>query len=195
MKKTTLSIKKGKMVFLESEKVKGIYFLYNGHVKVHKRWTGQKDLILRFASPGDILGLRGLVGVDHYPVTATALEDSQLCYIPNDFLESSLKANPNLTYQLMHYYAAELQRTEQRIRDMVHMEVKGRIAGALLEIAALPVTITRQDIASYAGTSYETVFKFFTVLTKGKIISTSGKNIRINDPARLKKYIQSAGLV
>jgi CRP/FNR family transcriptional regulator len=193
LKKSTLPIKKGKAVLQEGEKVKGIYFLYKGYVKIHKQWTGQKDLILRFAGPGDILGLRGLGGVDHYPVTATTLEDSQLCYISNDFLESSLKANPNLTYQLMHYYAAELQRTEQRIRDMVHMEVKGRIAGALLELAALPLAITRQDIASYAGTSYETVFKFFTELTKGRIIATSGKSIRINDAARLKKYIQSAG--
>ncbi|HVU59115.1 MAG TPA: Crp/Fnr family transcriptional regulator [Puia sp.] len=193
LKKTTLSVKKGKVIFEEGDKVKGIFFLYRGHAKVHKQWKEQKDLILRFAAPGDILGHRGLVGVDHYPVTATALEDSLLCYIPNDFLESSLKANPGLTYQLMLFYAAELQRTEQRIRDMVHMEVKGRIAGALLEIAALPLTITRQDIASYAGTTYETVFKFFTELTKGKIISTSGKNIRINDPARLKKYIQTAG--
>jgi CRP/FNR family transcriptional regulator len=189
LKKTTLVIKKGKALFHEGEKVKGIFFLYKGYAKVHKQWKGQKDLILRFAAPGDILGHRGLGGTDHYPVTATALEDSQLCYIPNDFLESSLKANPNLTYQLMHFYAAELQRTEQRMRDMVHMEVKGRVAGALLEIAELPLTITRQDIASYAGTTYETVFKFFTELTKGKIISTSGKNIRINDPARLKKYI------
>jgi len=73
------------------------------------------------------------------------------------------------------------------------MEVKGRIAGALLEIANLPFTITRQDIASYAGTTYETVFKFLTELTNGKIISTSGKNIRIDDPAHLEKYIQTAG--
>ncbi|MDO6432057.1 Crp/Fnr family transcriptional regulator [Flavitalea sp. BT771] len=189
LKKTTLPIKKGKPVFREGEKVAGIFFLYSGYVKVHKEWIGQKDLILRFAAPGDILGHRGLGGIDHYPVTATALEDCQVCHISNDFLESSLKANPNLTYRLMYFYAAELQRTEQRMRDMVHMEVKGRIAGALLEITKLSLTVTRQDIASYAGTTYETVFKFLTELTKGKVISASGKNIRIIDPARLKKYI------
>jgi len=193
LKKTTLSVKKGKPIFSEGEKVTGIFFLYAGYVKVHKQWLGQKDLILRFAAPGDILGHRGLGGVDYYPVTATALEDSRLCYISNDFLDISLKANPTLTYQLMHFYAAELQRTEQRMRDMVHMEVKGRVAGALLEIAGLPLTITRQDIASYAGTTYETVFKFFTELTSEKIISTSGKDIRINDPIRLKSYITAAG--
>jgi CRP-like cAMP-binding protein len=189
LKKVTISVKKGRAAFHEGEKVTGIFFLYAGYVKVHKQWVGQKDLILRFATPGDILGHRGLGGIDNYPVTATALEDSQLCYIPNDFLDSSLKANPTLTYKLMHFYAAELHRTEQRMRDMVHMEVKGRIAGALLELAAIPLTVTRQDIASYAGTTYETVFKFFNELTKAKTISTSGKQIRIEHPERLKKYI------
>ncbi|HVW62212.1 MAG TPA: Crp/Fnr family transcriptional regulator [Puia sp.] len=192
LKKTTRSVKKGRPIFHEGEKVTGIFFLYSGYVKVHMQWLGQKDLILRFAAPGDVLGHRGLGG-GLYPVTATTLEDSQLCYIPNDFLESSLKANPSLTYQLMHFYAAELQRTEKRMRNMVHMEVKGRIADALLEIAGLPLTITRQDIASYAGTTYETVFKFFTELTNEKIISTSGKDIRINDPSRLKSYITAGG--
>jgi len=189
IKKKTLRVKKGAPAFREGEKVTGIYFLYTGLVKVHKQWLGQKDLILRFAAPGDVLGHRGLGGADGYPVTATALEDSQLCYIPNDFLESSLKANPALTYQFMQFYASELQRTEQRIRDMVHREVKGRIASAVLEITKMPVTITRQDIASYAGTTYETVFKFFTELTNKKIITTSGKSIRVNDIAKLKSYV------
>jgi CRP-like cAMP-binding protein len=78
------------------------------------------------------------------------------------------------------------------------MEVKGRIAGALLQMASqfgydkekfISTSITRQDIASYAGTTYETVFKFFTELSAAGIISTSGKSIRINDAGKLRKFI------
>jgi CRP/FNR family transcriptional regulator len=83
------------------------------------------------------------------------------------------------------------------MRDLAHMEVKGRIADAVLELAevfgmdqnkTIAASITRQDIASYAGTTYETVFKFFTELTQAKIISTSGKSIKINTPDRLKQF-------
>ena len=84
------------------------------------------------------------------------------------------------------------------MRDLVHMGVKGRIALALIEIAeifgsgddkfiALP--IQRQDVAFYAGTTYETVFKFFAELIAKKIIQTSGKNIRINDPDALRQFV------
>src|SRR5690349_1808171 len=88
--KKTVLIKKGKTVFKEGEKVRGIFFLFSGVVKVHMPWGDQKELILRFARSGDILGHRGLGGSDHYLISATALEDSRVCFITNHFLETTL---------------------------------------------------------------------------------------------------------
>ena len=194
--KKTFFFKKGKALFVQGEPVKGIFFIYSGSVKIHAPWGDGRELIIRWAKAGDIAGLRGLGGNTVYPISATALEDVTACFIGNEFLELSLKANPSLTYTLMHFYATELQAAEKRMRDLTHMEVKGRIAGALLDIARifgtngegfLGVTLTRQDIAAYAGTTYETVFKFFTELMGADIITTSGKDIRINDPATLAR--------
>jgi CRP-like cAMP-binding protein len=191
--KKTLLIRKGKALFTEGEEVKGIFFLYSGVVKIHGPWTDGREMIIRFARGGEIAGHRGLVDTV-YPISATALEDTMACFISNEFLELSMKANPSLTYTLMHFYATELQRAERRLRDITHMEVKGRIAGALLDIFQtfgldenqfLALKLTRQDIAAYAGTTYETVFKFFTELTAAGVITTSGKDIRINQPEKL----------
>lgn len=199
LKKKTLLIKKGKPLFQAGEKVEGIFFIYSGTVKIHAPWGEDKEIIIRFAQRGDIAGHRGLGGHNVYPISATALEDTTVCFIPNEFLEVTLKANPLLTYTLMHFYATELQKAEQRMRDLTHMEVKGRIAGALLDIAQIfgvnkdkfiTVALTRQDIASYAGTTYETVFKFFTELTDRRVISTSGKSIKINKPDILRDYVR-----
>jgi CRP-like cAMP-binding protein len=201
VRKTTRLIKKGQLVFREGEAVNGIFFLNSGSVKVYKKWGMDKELILRFAVAGDILGHRGLGGEAVYPISATALEDCRVCFITNAFLETTLKANHDLTYELMHFYATELQKAEKRMRNLAHMEVKGRIAEALMQIATLfgvdkdqfiAASITRQDIASYAGTTYETVFKFFTELTDKKIIATNGKRIRIDKPDVLKMFISTA---
>ena len=192
--KKTLFFKKGKALFEQGAPVKGMYFLYSGAVKIHAPWVDGREMIVRWARAGDIAGLRGLGGDAVYPIAATALEDTTACFIGNEFLELSLKANPSLTYTLMHFYATELQKAEKRMRDLTHMDVKGRIAGALLDIGQtfgtngegfLGITLTRQDIASYAGTTYETVFKFFAELTGAGVISTSGKDIRINQPEEL----------
>lgn len=201
IKKTTLSIKKGKRIFSEGEPVKGLYFLYEGAVKVSMNWGDQKELIIRFARSGDVVGHRGIGGDLFYPISATTLEDSKICFIDNKFLEASLAVNPVLTYQFMQLYAAELQTAEKRMRDLAHREVKGRIAQALLEIATvfgenndgfISVPITRQDIASYAGTTYETVFKFFTDLLAQHVISASGKHIKINNKEALQLLLKEA---
>ena len=195
--KKTFLFKKGKALFALGEPVKGIFFIYSGAVKIHAPWGDGREMIFRWAKAGDIAGLRGLGGNTVYPISATALDDTTACFISNEFLELSLKANPSLTYTLMHFYATELQAAEKRMRDLTHREVKGRIAGALLDIERifgtteegyLGVTLTRQDIAAYAGTTYETVFKFFTELTAADVISTSGKDIRINQPDRLAQF-------
>ncbi|HJW16686.1 MAG TPA: helix-turn-helix domain-containing protein, partial [Flavisolibacter sp.] len=81
--------------------------------------------------------------------------------------------------------------------------VKGRVAEALLELVNvfgidkhqhIDATITRQDIASYAGTTYETVFKFFNELAEENIITTNGKSIKINDRSRLQQFCNSRSL-
>lgn len=195
--KKTFQYKKGEEIFREGDPVKGIYFLYTGSVKVYKQWGDQKQLIIRFVKAGDILGHRGLGGIVNYPIGATALEDTRACFITNDFLEATLKTNHELSYKLMHFYATELQKAEKRMRDLAHMEVKGRVAEALLELMnvfgadqeqQIAATITRQDIASYAGTTYETVFKFFNELAADNIITTNGKSIKINDRVKLQQF-------
>jgi CRP/FNR family transcriptional regulator len=198
IKKKTLLLKKGTLIFKEGSPVEGIFFLTEGAVKVYKQWGEERELIVRFAKAGDVLGHRGLGGAHLYPISATCLEDSKACYIPNSFLEATLQANPAFTYRLMQLYAVELQKAEQRMHDLALMEVRGRIALALQEIASLfgtdkegyiNIAITRQDIASYAGTTYETVFKFFTDLIAQQIITTTGKRIKINKAPALQHFI------
>ena len=192
-KKTQL-FKKGKALFTEGEAMRGVYFLYSGVVKIHAPWMDGRELILRFARGGEVAGYRGIGGGAVYPVSATALEDTVACFADNDFLELSLKANPSLTYTLMHLYATELQKAERRMREMTHREVKGRVAWALLDIlegsgmaadGTLALKLTRQDIAAYAGTTYETVFKLFAELTAAGVIKAAGKDIEVVLPERL----------
>ena len=195
VKKKTMQVRKGKMLFREGDKVEGIFFVYSGAVKIHVPWADGREMIIRFARSGEILGHRGL-GDTVYPISATALEDTVACFVPNEFWESSLRANAGLTFALMQFYAAELQKAEKRMRDLNHMDVKGRIANALLEIEELfgrgedgtiALNLTRQDISAYAGTTYETVFKFFNELIAEGVIVTSGKEIRIVDRQRLMR--------
>lgn len=186
--KKDITIKRGTPIFREADPVKGVFFIISGKVKIHQRWGTGKELILRFANDGDMIGYRGLGKERIYPVTATALEDTRLLYIPLAFFEATLRVNPALTYILMDFYANELEETEKRMRNMAHMEVRGRIAEALLLLkdkfgvtdqGFIDVKLTKQDIASYVGTTYETISRVTGDLEKEGLIRTSGKNIGV----------------
>ena len=201
LRKTTLFFKKGKTIFNEGEKVTGIYFIYSGGVKVHKKWQDKKELIIRFEKKGGVIGHRGYGSAKLYPVSATAMDDSLICFIENDFFEKTLSSNPALTYKFMQLYSDELQKAELRMHNLALMEVKGRIANTIIELESvfgvdknkwIAVPISRQEIAAHAGTAYETVFRFLKILVREKIISASGKKIKINNSSRLKRFVEYA---
>ncbi|MBN9380026.1 MAG: Crp/Fnr family transcriptional regulator [Chitinophagaceae bacterium] len=191
----TFYYKKGELIFREGEEVKGIYFVYSGKVKVHKKWGEEKELIIRFAQKGDILGHRGLGHhVVQYPISATAIEPVQVCYIDLDFFQSTLKINYEFIYQLLLFFADELQDSERKMRNLAHMQVKGRIAQALVALrdkfgttagGLIDVSLSRQDLASFAGTTYETVFRIINEFTEEQMIRTEGKNIAILNADKL----------
>jgi CRP/FNR family transcriptional regulator len=189
----TLQVKKGETFINEGEKVTGVYFVYEGAVKVHKKW-GEKELIVRFAKKGDIVGHRGLGNDIYYPVSATAIEPSVVCFIDIEFFIASLKVNQEFLFQLMMFFAEELKVSERKMRNLAHMPVKGRVAQALLtlrekfgvkENGFIDLRLTRQDLASYTGATYETVFRVLNDLVEENLVKLSGKNIGIPDIKKL----------
>ncbi|WP_207425542.1 Crp/Fnr family transcriptional regulator [Pedobacter sp. SYSU D00535] len=193
------NVKKGEVIFREGEPVTGVYFVHEGSVKVHKKWGPEKELIIRFAQEGAIVGHRGLGTNLYYPVSGTALENGVVCFIPIDFFEATLKVNHELTYKLMMFFADELQESERKMRNLAHMPVKGRVAQALLTLKEkfgltddgfIGLELTRQDLASYAGATYETVFRTINELLGEKAIETRGKDIKIIDENRLLMLTQ-----
>jgi CRP-like cAMP-binding protein len=186
--RSNLLFGKGETIFSEGDKVNGIYFVYSGKVKVHKKWGSEKELIIRFAQKGDLFGHRGLGHDPYYPISATALEAVSACHIDLAFFRASLKVNVGFTERLLLFFADELQVSERKMRDLAHMQVKGRVAQALLNLQAqfgdngegyLNINLSRQDLAAYAGTTYETVFRIINELSAGGLIETKAKSIRI----------------
>ncbi|ANH81304.1 transcriptional regulator [Niabella ginsenosidivorans] len=180
--------KKGAVIFREGDAVKGIFFLETGKVKIHQHWGREKELIIGFAKPGDMIGYRGLGKDKLQHSSATALEPTEVAFITTRLLETTITLNPRLSYALINFYANELQLTETRMRNMALMEVKGRIAENLLLLSHqfgintkgfINITLTKQDLAAYTGTTYETLSRTLQELKAGKLIKTEGKYIGI----------------
>ena len=189
--------KKGEPIFNEGDAVNGMYFIFSGLVKVHKKWTDNKELILRFAKDGAIVGHRGLGGDTIYPVSATALAASDICFVDLDFFMATLKVNPDYLFDLMMFFAAELKDSEKRMRNIAHMNTKGRIGQSLITLqdkfgtdadGFINIEISRQDLASYTGTTYETLFKIMNELAEENAIHIDSKRTKLLDKPKLLEY-------
>lgn len=196
----TYHYKKGELIFKEGEKVEGIYFIYSGSVKVHNQWDPDKELIVRIARDGDIAGHRGLGRDIYYPVSGTTLEPTSVCQFSLDFFMATLKVNHEFLFELMMFFAGELKESEYNMRNLVHMPVMGRVARSLLNLHSkfgvtsdgwINISLSRQDLASFSGTTYETVFRILIQFQRNGIIRIEGKNIAIVDIEKLEGIIKS----
>lgn len=186
--------KKGEVIIKEGDPVSGVYFVTSGNVKVHKQW-GDKELILRFANDGAIIGHRGISSsISTYPISATALETTELCFVDIDFFKITIKVNQEFAYGLLMFYADELHASEKKMRNLALMSVKGRLAVAILGLrdqfgldaeGFLNLALSRQDLAAFTGATYETVFRTMNELLAEKLIVVSGKQIGILNEAGL----------
>ncbi len=142
----------------------------------------------------DFLDIGGWAGNNLYPISATALEDGVICYMDIEFFESTLKVNTDFTYTLMMFFASELQESEKKMRNLAHMSVKGRVAQALISLqnqfgtkedGSINIELSRQDLASYSGATYETVFRVLTEMLKEDLIESAGKKIIARNKEKL----------
>lgn len=151
--------------------------------------------MLRLAADSDILGHRGIGGDWIYHVTAEALTDTTLLFIPKKTFEVLAKTNAEFSYKLMTLFAEELKHSEEKT---MHLPVINRIASAILmnyeafganqKTGELNFTISRQDYANRAITTYESTIRALADLKKEKIIDTDDKTIFIKNLKKLREF-------
>lgn len=190
-----ISFKPGEIIFKSGDEAKGLFFIQKGKVKITTNNNLDSERIIRLAADGDIIGHRGFGRSWVYTISAVALEKTELNFIPLRIFNYLVKANPEFAYFMMMFFAEELRDSEHLASQL---PIKNVIASVLynnykvfgLEKGSstkLSYTLSRKDIASQAGTRYETVVRVLTELNKEKIINIEGKNIHILDIGLLEK--------
>ena len=196
--KYTIQCKKSRQFIMEGAPVNGLYFIYSGKVKVIKTGYNGKEQILRLSKDGEVIGHRGFGMGETYKIGATALEDTILCNFSTNLLKDILLEEPKVTFDFMHFYAEELNRSETKVKTMSQMTVREKVIDMLLYInrkfgnddsSSIGLELTRKELADYAGTSDEQVIRILSALKKEGLIYTKSKMIQILDVEKLRKEI------
>lgn len=195
--KNTLKCKKGQQFIMEGAPVNGLFFILEGTVKVFRTGINGREQIVRFAKEGEIIGHRGFGTEEYYSIGAIALQDAVLCYFSKDNLQEALLKSPKFSYDMMLFYANELNRSENKVKSISQMTVRERVIDMLLYIhrkfgdlrGFLNLPLSRKEYADYTGTTEEQVIRIFSALKKEKLIIAQGKKIGITSVQDLKNEI------
>lgn len=187
--KTFNIYKKGQVIFYEGNFPQGLYCIYSGKVKIHKLGDDGKDQIVRLAKTGNVIGYRALLSNDNYYATATAIENTLVCFFPKSIYLNLLMSNSEFSMKTIKMLSSNLRIAEQMITNMAQKQVRERMAGALIlmkdffgledDKATINTVLTREDIGSIAGTTTETSIRILSDFNKNKIVKLTGKKIRI----------------
>ena len=135
--KSTLRCKKGQQFIMEGAPVNGLFFILKGTVKVIRTGINGREQIVRFAKEGEIIGHRGFGTEEYYSIGAIALQDAVLCYFSKENLQDTLLDNPKFAFDMMLFYANELNRSENKVKSISQMTVRERVIDSLLYIGLL----------------------------------------------------------
>ncbi len=197
--KVTKKIKKGDTIFEEGEKLNGIFCVRNGVSKVSKLSSNGKDQIIKLVTKGEVLGQSSIISDETSKLSATAINDMEICFIPKEKIATPLQANPEFTMSVLKTMVKELNESNESILRLSQKNVKQRIAQAFLYIQKnygedeegfLNLNLSREDLANVVGTAVETCIRNISMLKKERYIKQSKKRIAIIDSKKLEQFIE-----
>ena len=194
--KVSKTVKKGELIFEEGEKVNGVFCVKDGVCKMTKLSANGKDQIVKLAKRGDLLGQRSMISDEVTNLSAVALEDMQICFIPKAEILGFFDKNNAFSMNVMKSICGDLKEADSFMVSMAQKTVKERLAYALLYLAenfgmnddkSLKLQLSREEIASMIGTATESCIRLLSELNKLGVITIHGKKIIIPDLNELKK--------
>jgi CRP-like cAMP-binding protein len=197
--KETRLIKKGEVIFREGERLGGVFCVRGGISKLSKMSDNGRDQIVKIATKGEVLGHRSVISSEATNLSATALEDMEVCFIPKSHIEEPLLNNPVFTNAVLKHMAQELKYADDVIVNMAHKSVRQRLAEVLMYLednfgtdsdGFLYLQLSRADIADVVGTATELLIRTLTKFKNEGLISTTGKRIKLEDKKALYNLVE-----
>jgi len=193
--KITSVYKKGQTIFNEGTYPFGLYCINAGKIKISRNGDDGREIIIRLAKAGDLIGYKALLSGQKYTASAVALDDCTVCFIPKDSFINLLKSDADLSLGIMNLISTELRKAETKVAHLAQKPVRERLAETLLFLKetygvesddkTLSVQLSREEIANIVGTATESIIRCLSELRKEGIVELEGKKITIIDKGLL----------
>jgi CRP/FNR family transcriptional regulator, polysaccharide utilization system transcription regulator len=194
---------KGEFVFHSGEEPHGMWSVCQGRIKVFKETEDGKQLTLRIALPGDLVGHRSLLAGAPLAGYGEVLEQTVTAYLPARVIMQLIETDANVRAQIIHKLADDLGHAETLATSMAYSPAEQRLIAAFAELcrnsrdcdaeqANMPIDLVapRQELAEMAGLTVEATVRTLRRLEQAGLVEAHGRRVRILNPRLLRERCQ-----
>ena len=144
-----------------------------------------RELMTGIYQKEDFLGTNTILSNKPHDDTATALEDSNLCFFPKAQFDTLLRQYPDIAEKFLKILSNEIRNKDAYLLQLAYHSVRKRIAQAILRlfrehnIETDSISISRDDLAALSGTASETVSRTLTEFKNEGLIEKKGRFLKI----------------
>ncbi len=188
---TTTDLLRNDLLFAEAAEPTDLHVVVSGRIAISKRSIDGRESMVALMERGDVIGEMGLFDGLGRSAEARALEPSQVLTIPFAPLQAIYERRPTLLWNVVRLLAGRLRSTDDALADSVFLDVTGRTAKRLLELAGeddeFLLPITQEELAGMVGASRERVNKAIASFVRLGWIDQRERRYRILNRVELER--------
>jgi CRP/FNR family cyclic AMP-dependent transcriptional regulator len=184
-------LRRGDVVFEEGALPEHLYVVEDGRIAIASKSIDGREAVFALMERGELFGEMGLLDGLGRSAEARALEPSQITEIPYVPVRAVFEENPALLWGVVALLAGRLRSMDSALADSVFLDVTGRTAKRLLELAGeqdeFLLPITQEELAGMVGASRERVNKAIASFVRLGWIDQADRRYAILDREQLTR--------
>ena len=181
------------VIFHRDDPAGHLYVIASGSVKVSIPDEAGHEVVVAIERDGAVFGELALFDDAPRSATVTALGETQVVTIARDDFLRVIERSPRAIREILRLLARTVRRASGRIEDLVFLDVPGRVAKCLLDLATAnernEVELTQDDLAAFVGATRVSVNRALADLEGLGAIAVARRHIAIKEPTLLRKQI------
>jgi len=183
-------LKRNDVLFREGEDATELFVVERGRVAIANRSDDGRESLVALMEAGDLFGEMGLFdGIRS--ADARALETSTVIGVPYAPLREALDRQPTALWSVVELLARRIRAVDEALADTVFLDVPGRTAKRLLELAGdgdqFQLPVTQEELASMVGASRERVNKAISQFVRLGWLEQQDRVYRIRNREQLTR--------
>jgi CRP-like cAMP-binding protein len=181
---------RGDVLFNENDEPTELFVVVRGRLAMVNRSVDGRESVVALMEAGDLFGEMPLFDGQNRSTDGRALESSEVIAIPYATLRTLYDQQPEQLWRVVELLANRLRVMDGVLADSVFLDVTGRTAKRLLEIAGdaddFSLPVTQEELAGIVGASRERVNKAIASFVKLGWIEQRDRRYHILDRAQLE---------